>query len=835
MNHHKKHTKIKNGLFVFGGLAIIIVSLAILWISTIEIPDFKSFTERKVANSTKIYDNTGKILLYDLHKDIKRTVIPSDEIGVNIKNAAVAIEDSEFYAHNGIRLKSIVRALWNRFLGKSNAGGGSTITQQLIKNTLLTQEKTLTRKLKEWVLALKIERVLTKEEILSLYLNEAPYGGTIYGIQEGTKTFFDKNPQEVTLAEAAYLAAIPNSPTFYSPYGKNKAKLDERKNVVLRRMLEIGFITDAEYQKAKSEVVVFQPQKPTSIQAPHFVFFVKDYLEKRYGADVLESGGLNVITTLNYELQKKAESIVAERAKENEKNADGKNAAVVAIDANTGAILAMVGSRDYFDKEIDGNFNVVTAQRQPGSSFKPFVYAEAFNKGYTADTVLFDVKTEFSTNCDERGNPKSGHNKSECYNPDNYDDAFRGPMSLRNALAQSINVIAVKLLYLVGVQDSIKLAHEMGVTSLNDKDRYGLSLVIGGGEVSLIDLTSAYTVFATEGVRHPYQSIVSVKDNQGIEIEALQTQSLKVLPENTTRIISDILSDNQARTPTFGANSSLYIKGVDVAVKTGTTNSNKDAWTIGYTPNVAVGAWVGNNDNKSMKKGGAALAGPIWSQVMAEAIKNYPATPFNKPDAVDPSIPPILRGKWLGGETFTIDSISKKLATSFTPNSHREEISLTNVHTILYWIDKSNPLGGIPSNHYSDPLYNHFEYGIQSWWSKNSYKYPFTTRGNIPTESDPVHTEINKPKLKFLNLDPNSVYDKNIKQTINVASVGNIPLQKIDIFIDNTYLTSLKTSPYVFSFTPKDSTDNFNKNTIRAIGYDIYGNFGEVSIVIQTK
>ncbi len=831
---HKKLHKIKNILFITGGLAIIIASLAILWISTLEIPDFKSFTERKVANSTKIYDNTGKILLYDLHKDIKRTVIADQEIGVNIKNATVAIEDSEFYHHNGIRIKSIVRALWTRFLG-GKVQGGSTITQQLIKNTLLTQEKTLTRKLKEWVLALKIERVLSKEEILALYLNEAPYGGTIYGIKEGAETFFNKKATDLTLAEAAYLAAIPNSPTHYSPYGKYKADLDQRKNIVLRRMFELGFITDADYQKSKSEVVVFQPQKPTSIQAPHFVFFVREYLEKKYGADVLESGGLNVITTLNYDLQKKAEEIVIKNAKENEKTADGKNAAVVAIDAHTGAILAMVGSRDYFEEEIDGNFNVVTAQRQPGSSFKPFVYAAAFNKGYTADTVLFDVKTEFSTNCDERGNPKGGRNRSDCYNPDNYDDAFRGPMSLRNALAQSINVVAVKLLYLVGVQDSIKLAHEMGVTSLNDANRYGLSLVIGGGEVSLLDLTSAYSVFATEGIRHPYQSILSIKNNAGVEIETIQNQSSMVLPVNTTRLVSDILSDNIARTPTFGTNSSLVVHGVDTAVKTGTTNNNKDAWTIGYTPHVAVGAWVGNNDNKPMKKGGATLAGPIWNAVIAEAAKNYPQTDFTKPDTIDQNIPPILRGKWLGGETFVIDSISKKLATEFTPSNNREEISLTNVHTILYWINKDAPLEGKPNNPYSDPLYNHFEYGIRNWWAQNSYKYPYITQANVPVGYDPVHTESNKPSLTFSNINENTVYDRNSKQVINIVSNKSTPLQKIDIFINNNYTTSLKSFPYSFSVTPIDFKNLTNTNTIRAIGYDVYGNSGETSILFQTN
>lgn len=834
MSYKKNKVTIKNILFIFGGLAIIIASFSIIWISGLEIPDFKSFTERKVANSTKIYDSTGEILLYDLHKDIKRTVIPSEEIGITVKNAAVAIEDSEFYNHNGIRIKSIIRVIWKRFLGDKNAGGGSTITQQLVKNTLLTQKKTISRKLKEWVISLKIEGVLTKDEILALYLNEAPYGGTIYGIKEGSETFFNKKPLDLTLAESAYMAAIPNSPTFYSPYGKNKDKLDIRKNLVLNRMFELGFISEEDYNKAKNEIVVFQPQKQSNIQAPHFVFFVKEYLEKKYGADVLESGGLNVVTTINYELQKKAEQIVFEQAKKNEELYDGKNAAVVAIDANTGNILAMVGSRDYFDKEIDGNFNVVTAQRQPGSSFKPFVYAAAFNKGYTADTVIFDTKTEFSSSCDELSRPKGNNSKDSCYSPSNYDDAYRGPMSLRDALAQSINIVAVKLLYLVGVPDSIRLAHEMGVSSLNDANRYGLSLVIGGGEVSLLDMTSAYTVFATEGVRHPYQSIISVKNNKGEELEAQQINSIKILPENTTRILSDIMSDNVARTPTFGANSNLVISGVkDVAVKTGTTNSNRDAWTIGYTPNVAVGAWAGNNENTPMKKGGSTVAGPIWNGVMTEAIKLYPSTQFNKPENIDPNIPPILRGFWQGGETFKIDSVSGKLATEFTPKEKIKEISITSVHNILHWVDRSNPLGGISPEPYKDSLYKNFEYGVQNWWRANSYKYPIVTKNSIPTEYDDVHTEKNKPQISFTGIDENISYDRKHEQKINIFSNGNIAIKKIDIFINNVYLKSIKSIPTTFTFIPEDIQNIENQNNIRIIGYDIYGNTSEVNIKLN--
>ncbi len=806
MRSKSKIRTFKNFVLLMVGTGIVVAGIIIIWVSTLKLPDFKSFTERKIANSTKIYDRTGEILLYDVHKDFRRTVIPYEDMGSNIKNAVVAIEDSEFYNHNGIRIKSIIRALSAHILNKSVKGGGSTITQQLIKNTLLTREVSVSRKVKEWILAIKLEKVMSKEEILALYLNESPYGGTIYGIQEASKNFFNKNPRDLTLAESAYLAAIPNSPTYYSPYKSHKDKLDERKNLVLSRMRELNFITEKEYQDARAEVVVFLPEQPTHIAAPHFVFFVKSYLEKKYGADALDIGGLKITTTLDYELQKKSEEIISIQAKENEKLYNGKNAASVVIDPTTGQILSMVGSRDYFDREIDGNFNVATALRQPGSSFKPFVYALAFNKGFTAETVLIDAKTEFSSSCDGNGNPKPGRNKKDCYMPDNFDNANRGPLSLRSALAESINVVAVKLLYLVGVNDSIELAHQMGITSLNEGDRYGLSLVIGGGEVTLLDITSAYGVFATEGIRHPYKSILKIEDRDGKILEEFTDEAIEVLPQNTARMISSILSDNTARIPTFGANSSLVVPGVTSAVKTGTTNSNRDAWTVGYTPNVAVGVWVGNNDNKEMKKGGVALAGPIWNKIMVEAVKNKPKVGFNSPDQLDETLPPILRGFWQGGETFT--------------GPDGKETSITNIHTILYWINKNNITGGRPSSPESDPLYGNWEYAVQNWWAKNSTKYKTITQNEIPINNNQQTTPID---ITIEGITDGVSYLKNTPQKINFSTQPEISIKKIDIFINNIYVTSLKSTPSTFTFTPNTITGIKDSNMMRVIIYDASG------------
>ena len=471
-------------ILLFVSLCFIGASIGIIWFATLKIPDLSVFEERKVAQSTKIFDRTGEILLYDVHADAKRTIIAFEDISRNIKNATVAIEDLEFYEHKGIKPTAIIRAvLANLTPGAGLTQGGSTITQQVIKNSVLTKDKTITRKLKEWILALKLEKVLTKDQILNTYLNENPYGGSIYGVEEASKTFFGKSAGDVTLAEAAYIAAIPQAPTFYSPYGPNKERLDVRKNLVLQQMKANGFITEEEYGVATKEKVAFLEKNTTGIRAPHFALYVKDYLVKKYGEEAVEEGGLKVITTLDYSMQEKAEKVVTKFTPSLSEQFNASNTAMVAIDPKSGDILMMVGSRNYFDKEIEGNFNITTAFRQPGSTFKPFVYATAFMKGYTPETVLFDVKTEFSTKCSPEGKPNNPADdpKKVCYSPDNYDDIFEGPETMRKALAHSRNIPAVKTLYLAGIADSIDTAEAMGITTLKDHSRYGLTLVLGGG------------------------------------------------------------------------------------------------------------------------------------------------------------------------------------------------------------------------------------------------------------------------------------------------------------------------------------------------------------------
>ncbi|HEU0086027.1 MAG TPA: transglycosylase domain-containing protein [Candidatus Paceibacterota bacterium] len=822
----KKH--LKNLIMAFAGFIILIAGTGMMWVSSFRIPDFHAFDERKVINSTKLYDRTGEILLYDIHEDVRRTDILFEEMGWNIKNATVAIEDAEFYNHKGIRITSIIRALLSNFFNTGRTTqGGSTITQQLVKNSLLTQKKTYTRKVKEWILAIQVDRSLTKEKILEHYLNEAPYGGNVYGIEEASKTYFQKKAVDLTLSEAAYLAAIPQSPTTLSPFGKNRNLLDARKNLVLKRMLDVGFIDQTTYETARAEEVVFLGQGKIGIKAPHFVFFIKQHLEEKYGKQTMEAG-LKVITTLDYKLQEQGEQIVKDGALQNEKDWNGKNAALVAIDPKTGHILSMIGSRDYFDKNIDGNFNVTTASRQPGSSFKPFIYATAFNKGFTPYTVLFDLFTEFSGTCNAYGQPLAGRSASTCYSPDNYDGKFRGPISLKDALAQSINIPAVKLFYLAGMRDSLKTAEEMGISTLTDISRYGLTLVIGGGETTLLDMTSAYGVFANDGVRNPYTGVLKVETANGTILEEYEPRSREVFPKKTALTISDIMSDNQARTPTFGANSSLVVPGREVAVKTGTTNNNKDAWTIGYTPSLVVGVWAGNNDNTSMRKGGVSMAGPIWNKFMVSALKDMPNESFEEPvwDLDPATVKPVLRGKWQGNESFLIDKMSGGLATEYTPWETREERVITNVHTILHWIDRNDITGPAPSNPASDPQYQRWETSVQNWWSRNSGRYPGTYSSQIPTSYDNVHNGSSGAQISIVEPSGNRTYSMDERVNIRITNLNPYPLQKIDIFINDVYLGSAQ-SPFTYSFIPRELDNLRNTNTIKIISYDSAYNRGE--------
>jgi 1A family penicillin-binding protein len=839
IGHRRKGHGIMRGvkllIIVLLSLCIFLLSAFLIWASTIEIPDFSLFENRRVAQSTKLFDRTGEILLYDVHKDVRRTVIPFTEISDDIKHAAIAIEDDQFYEHYGIKPKAILRAtLVNLGLREGYQGqGGSTITQQVIKNALLSNEKTITRKVKEWILAVKLERVLSKDEILHLYLNEAPYGGNIYGVEEASRTYFGKSAQEVSLAEAAYLAALPQSPTRYSPYGNHTELLDARKNLVLSRMETLGMITGEEKVFAQETEVHFIPRQEQGMRAPHFVMYLKEQLVEHFGEELLTEGGLRIVTTIDMELQSKTEALVKQYAETNAKQFNATNAGVVVMDPKTGNILAMVGSKDYFDVDADGNFNIALAKRQPGSAFKPFVYAAGLELGYTPDTVLFDVPTEFSTRCDTEGKPLGGETGEDlCYMPENYDLAYRGPMSLRDALAQSVNVPAVKMLYLVGLDKAIDIAERLGITTLGPKERYGLTLVLGGGEVSLLEMTGAYGVFAHDGMRAPINGVLRIESPDKSVLSYMATSSTQVIDPEVARKMSDMLSDNIARTPAFGSDSHLHIPDHDVAVKTGTTNDYRDAWIVGYSSSVVVGAWAGNNDNTPMEKKVAGfIIAPLWKEVMTEALALYPSEQFPSPQPIPQNIKPALRGVWYGGNTYKVDKISGMLATEFTPHDLIVERVIPNPHEILYWIDKHDPTGAQPQNPYEDPQFLLWETPAQKWIAEHGM--PSSAFALVPSGFDTLHHPESRPKITLLSPTTTQTYARTEKIVVRPEISTTFQVERVDVFLGNTYLGATMNAPYLFAFVPSELSDIRADNELRILVTDIVGNKEEISMVLH--
>ncbi len=605
------------------------------WALSASIPFFGQLQNRLVEQSTKIFDRSGNILLYDTTGSMKKITIPLEKISPNMILATIAVEDASYYKHNGINLIAIFRSILKNISSGSFEQGGSTITQQVIKNTILTKDKKISRKIREWVLALRIENNYSKNEILEIYLNETPYGGTIYGVEQASQEYFGKSAIDLTIPESAYLASMPKAPSYFSPWGPNFDLLTKRQNLVLKQMFKNELITKEEYEEALTHEVIFIKKSTENIKAPHFVFYVLEELEKKYGKERVYNGKLQVITTLDWDLQQESEKIISAGAYKNEKTFQASNAGLVAIDPQTGQVLAMVGSRNYFDDSVDGQVNVALALRQPGSTFKPFAYATAFKKGYTPDTILFDLRTQFSTACA----PSNLSNEYPCYSPVNYNDTYVGPISMRDALAQSINVVGVKTLYLSGLKEVLNTARSLGVTTLTDEKYYGLSLVLGGGEVTLLEMTSAYSVFANDGIRHPITPILAIHHINKVPLEIYKEKPDQVLDEEVARLINDVLSDNKARIPALGANSPLYFDKTVVASKTGTTNDYRDVWVIGYTPSIVIGTWAGNNDNSPMdKKTAGFILAPIWHQVMEKANSRFPSLSFTPPESKTESL-----------------------------------------------------------------------------------------------------------------------------------------------------------------------------------------------------
>jgi len=809
--------KFIGGLVLFLGISGILFIIGVIsWYSR-DLPNPNKLLTRAIPVSTRIYDRTGKQLLYEIHGDQQRTLITLEDIPKNLINATIVAEDRGFYTHKGFDFKGMVRALLVDIFSQRKAQGGSTITQQFIKNALLTKEKSVERKIKELILAYTIEQRFTKNQILQMYFNEIPYGSTAYGLHAASKLYFGKNISSLSLSESAILAILPRAPSYYSPWGPQRDVLITKQQKLLDDMVRLGYITKEDAEAAKQEKLQFK--RPfNSITAPHFVMYIKNQLEQMYGRQLVEEGGLEVVTTLDLEKQKSAERIVGEQGQKN-LSMNAHNAALVSMDARTGEILSMVGSRDYFDETIDGNVNVVLAKRQPGSSFKPIVYAAAFQKGYTPQTILFDVLTNFDT---------SGIKK---YQPHNYTGKEYGPVSMKKALAGSLNIASVKTLYLAGVSYTIEFAKKLGYTSLQNPDHYGLALVLGGGEITLLEHTAAFTSFAQEGVVVKPNGVLSVKDKQGLLLfKQKEPVRNEVFDKEIAQQINNILTDNTAREYIFGKKNYLQLSDREAGVKTGTTNDYRDAWTIGYTPSVITGVWVGNNDNSPMKKGadGSKLAAPIWNTYMKEVLKNTPNEYFTKPLQIITG-KSVLDGLYYDENPITIDKTTGKQATQETPQEQKEVHTLRTIHTILYSIIKDDPRGELPQNPKEDPQYQNWETQVQKWLKKNnlsseeiiysqgSNPFQSSQQGDLPTLS------LNSP------LDQETITSQTLQASITTSSPYGI--DHVNYYLDEKLMYATKEFPYSLSYELSSQDNGFRTLTVRS--YDIKGGTQTSTITIN--
>ncbi|MGI8419882.1 MAG: transglycosylase domain-containing protein [Candidatus Levyibacteriota bacterium] len=619
---------IKYGFFLLIAL-IIAVPILFLWYSR-DLPKPGQLVTSQHSDATRIYDRHGA-LLYSVYQDENRTYVTLDKIPKILQESTIAIEDKDFYKNEGFSPIAYLRVAKNYAMGEG-LGGGSTITQQLVKNVLLEDSrKVLSRKIKELILAIQVNQAYSKDQILEMYLNNIPYGGTAVGVEAASEQYFGKSAKDLDLGQSAFLAGLPQNPSIYTPFSGNKYYL-ARTKAVLKQLVSDGYTTQVQSDKSYKEIANYQfSQKDATIKAPHFVMYVKQKLAEQFGEQMVTTGGLQVTTTLDYPIEKKTEDIVKSQIA-GLKTTKVTNGAAIVEDPKTGEILAMDGSADYFDQNNDGNFNAAIAQRQPGSSLKPIMYATAFTKGYTPATLLMDVQTNFPTGV--AGQPD--------YSPVNYDGKFHGPVQVRYALANSFNVPAVKMLAKVGITPVMQQAYDMGIENWNptpqNRASVGLSLVLGGRETTLLGEVTAYGVFANEGIRQDPVTILKVTDSKGkVLYQHDPTPGKRVLSDAVSFLISHILLDNSARVLEFGPNSALVVPGHTVPVKTGTTDEKRDNWTVGYTSSYVVGVWVGNNDNSPMSQklaSGITGAAPIWNAIMSSVLKGKPDEQPKKPDNV---------------------------------------------------------------------------------------------------------------------------------------------------------------------------------------------------------
>ncbi len=804
-------------IFLIVGIIILLISIPII-ARDLPSPDG---VVKKSGFSTKIVDRSGEVL-YDVYANENNTPISFNDMPVYLRQGVIAIEDKNFYKNNGFDVAGIIRgAISTLFRGR--IASGSTLTQQLVKNVLLTSDQTIVRKFKEFILTAEVSSRFSKDQILQMYLNEIPYGGTSVGVEAASEMYFGKKAKDLNLVECAYLAGLPQSPTYYSPYTGNVKAYTARTQDVLRRMREDGYITSTQEKEAVNQIpnLSFQ-SRGANFKAPHFVQYVVKEIEDKYGTSALQGGGLTITTTLDLKLQDSVQKIVSDEIAKVE-TLHITNGAAVVMNPETGEILSMVGSKDFNADDYDGQYNVAVAQRQPGSSIKPFTYVTAFKKGYTAATMLMDVPTIFP----------SGDQKE--YKPVNYDGKFRGPVQLRFALANSINIPAVKLLAMVGIKDTLQIAYDAGISEMAptqaNLNRLGLSMTLGGGEVTLLNLTNGYSIFMNGGYRVNPVSILKVTDASGNVLEENKPQKgNSVITPEQSFLIADILSDNNARSMTFGTNSYLNIPGFDVAVKTGTTNDKRDNWTVGGNGQGLVGVWVGNNDNSEMLQvaSGVTGASPIWNQIIKKVLQDKPKFQFKAPAGIVKQDVDTISGYRThdgfpgrseyfvkGTEPSGVDPVhtNLKVCKGDGKLASPSDIAANNYDTKEFYVFKEEDPTAEPGTE------NKWQKGILDWLNtQGDQKY------HPPTDycgsGNPVNVDFNAPRDHDGNLQSNFNINLNAQSSSNITEVA--------IQIDGTQVATLNNLPFQYSVNGLSN----GIHTIRAIAKDQNGNQSDRTITV---
>lgn len=796
----KNRPRWKRWLIRFGiGLAIVIGVGLIGGVATFawfakDLPSADQLESRVLTESTKIYDRSGEHLLYETGKDVRRTYTKIDEISQDLRDATIAVEDKNFYNHYGFDPIAILRSAGIN-VASDRRVGGSTITQQFVKMAIVGDERTYSRKIKEVILSVELERTYDKDKILEFYLNEAPYGGINLGVAAGAQSYFEKSPKDLTLAEAAFLAAIPQKP---SRITQDYEALVERKDFVLDRMAEEGYITTEEAEAAKAEPIEIK-QTVVKKDAPHFVDYVISQLEDDFGANFINQG-LRVTTSLDYDKQGLAEEVIADGIGKVEQYG-GSNAALVSLDAHNGQILAMVGSKDYYAEDYDGQVNVAVSPRQPGSSFKPVVYVTAFSNGYNPNTVLFDVETDFPT---ETGN----------YHPRNFSLGTSGPLTMRRALANSLNIPAVKTIYLTGKDKVLDNADALGYTTLGDRDRFGLALALGGGEVKLLEHTSAFATFAREGERHPTASILKVEDRSGNVLYEWTDSATQVLDKAAVQNLNSVLSDQSARGSTFAA---LNIPGKTTAGKTGTTNDFHDAWTVMYTPSFVTGVWTGNNDNTEMDylADGVIIAAPIANDYMSRILEGLPDETFSAAPKSTAN-KGVLNGEIGEKVEKYVDKGTKHIipdeCVASYPAEFKEKKEFKEAHTILQYLRKEDPLGSPPSDPASDPMYATWEKAIQTW-AEGQDEY-ITEKTEY--EDCNLRSADQTPTITItLPSNGSTVTDETFAIQTRVHPGTNRTVKQIEYSIDGVVVDVQTSSPFESDYVPTTLTAGKHTLTVR--------------------